>query len=433
MSVDKNLFPYNLAVAAIVKDEGRYLKEWLDYHLAAGVDHFFLYDNGSTDDTREVLKPYIDARLADYIFVPGELMQIPAYSDAARRFRFSCRYLAFLDLDEFIFPKTGQSIVEVVDEVLEDSPNAAGLAINWQVFGSNNLETADYSKGVLERFTRRAPSDWFEPVTDKTLPAGNIHVKTIANPRFIYRIVNPHYVYYFSGKFAVNSNGERVKRWSNEPVLTDKIVVHHYFTKSREEFQNKIQRGRSGVDWKDFEFATLNMTNFDKNDRNEVFDEDILTYRQLRMEDYTPPKTFSREDFFKTLEGILLTASRQDTPEDFFVGKLETFLTCRTVAGALRNAFPNDKRGRFMEEAALRAINRTHFTELSFAEIMLMLSSLPQILRLPYPVVADIHKNCMGFARQIMDDYRRSAQWENFTDMGSYMELLGAFGSRLKP
>lgn len=31
--VDKNLFLHDLAVVAILKNEGHYLKEWLDYHL----------------------------------------------------------------------------------------------------------------------------------------------------------------------------------------------------------------------------------------------------------------------------------------------------------------------------------------------------------------------------------------------------------------
>ena len=38
MAVDKNLFLHDLAIVAIMKCEGPYLKEWLDYHLLAGVD-----------------------------------------------------------------------------------------------------------------------------------------------------------------------------------------------------------------------------------------------------------------------------------------------------------------------------------------------------------------------------------------------------------
>ncbi|MBQ3442569.1 MAG: glycosyltransferase family 92 protein [Selenomonadaceae bacterium] len=59
MSVDKNLFLYDLAVVAIFKDEARYLREWLDYHLAAGVEHFYLYNNDSSDDYATVLAPYV--------------------------------------------------------------------------------------------------------------------------------------------------------------------------------------------------------------------------------------------------------------------------------------------------------------------------------------------------------------------------------------
>ena len=58
--VDKNLFLYDLAIVAIFKDEGKYLKEWLDYHLLAGVDHFYLYNNDSSDDYAEVLAPYVE-------------------------------------------------------------------------------------------------------------------------------------------------------------------------------------------------------------------------------------------------------------------------------------------------------------------------------------------------------------------------------------
>lgn len=412
--VDKNLFLYDLALVTILKNGAQhYLKEWLDYHLAAGVDHFFLYDNSGNEDVREILKPYIEEQMIDCFAVTGENMQIPVYIDAVRKFKFTCRYMAFLDLNEFIFPKNGQSIVEVVDEALSQDERAAGLAINWQVFGSNGLEQADYSKGVLERFTRRAPSDWYELPTENTLPVGNIHVKTIANPRFIRSIINPHFAYYFNGRFAVNSAGGRVPYWGNEPPLTDKIVINCYLTKSKEEFQNSSDK----------------TTDFEKNDRNDVEDEDILNYLYARAENYTPPKKFERENYFQTLEQILLPAVRSDVPDEFFTGKLEMFLTCRALSGVLRRTFPKDNRGKFLEEASLRVINRTHFTKMSFAEIMMMLNALPQILVLPYPAVADVHQNCMNFVRQILGDFHRNAHWDRFVEMGNYLELLSAFGA----
>jgi len=38
----------SLVLVAIIKNEARYLLEWIAYHRAAGVDHFILMDNEST-------------------------------------------------------------------------------------------------------------------------------------------------------------------------------------------------------------------------------------------------------------------------------------------------------------------------------------------------------------------------------------------------
>ena len=156
MAADKNLFMYDFAIVAIMKNEGHYAKEWLDYHLAAGVDHFYIYDNESTDNLKEVLQPYIEAGTVTYTFYPGIGKQIRAYNDAFKNYRFFCRYMAFIDADEFIFPQSKKSIVTVADEIFNEKEDLGGIEVNWQIYGSNFQETADYSKGVLERFTRRA-------------------------------------------------------------------------------------------------------------------------------------------------------------------------------------------------------------------------------------------------------------------------------------
>ena len=48
-----------LAACTIYRDDAAYLAEWIEFHRLMGVERFFLYDNGSTDDHREVLAPYL--------------------------------------------------------------------------------------------------------------------------------------------------------------------------------------------------------------------------------------------------------------------------------------------------------------------------------------------------------------------------------------
>jgi hypothetical protein len=43
----------------MVNNEASFLEEWLSYHMLINVDHFYIYDDESTDNTLEVLEPYI--------------------------------------------------------------------------------------------------------------------------------------------------------------------------------------------------------------------------------------------------------------------------------------------------------------------------------------------------------------------------------------
>ncbi len=419
--IDKNLFPYDLAVTAIFKNEARYLKEWLDYHLAAGVDHFYLYNNESSDNFAEVLAPYINENLVTFTDFPGKLMQIPAYVDALNRFKFHCRCMAFIDLDEFILPQTNRSIVEVVDEILSRDSNAAALAISEHSFGSNGLETADYSKGILERFTRRAPDKWedFIQREENFLRVGNMYVKIIANPRLLKFMLGPHVAVNFGGKYSINERGEKIEGYADESMCADKIIINHYSIKSREEYFAKNRRGVA-CDKKNPYSEQL----FEKFDRNDVFDDGILTYRNVRAENFSVESDADRlARVTKTLTEILTQRSPFDAPAEFFAGKLETFLTCR----ALAEAFDVKIGARSAEEYALVWIYQCMAKTSAYADLQLFLSDLPEILARPFPLCKKLNQ----IARKkifpvIYKDLAAELDWSNFYDYNYIHRLLNA-------
>ena len=405
--IDKNLFLHDLAVVAILKNEGHYLKEWLDYHLLAGVDHFYLYDNDSTDNQAEVAKPYIEAGLVDYISAPGKVMQMPVYNDAVKRFKFQSRYIAFIDSDEFIFPKTGKSILKTVDEILSCDPKAAALGINWQMFGSNGQDKADYSQGVLERFTRRAPTDW----TGNT--RGNGHVKIISNPRRIYFIHNPHCAIYFDEFYPVNENGKIIKghvpNAFNIPVTSEKIVINHYYVKSLEEFERKIRRGR--CDQPDNNYS---MYYFKEFNHNEVFDDGILRYRAARAEKFSLE---SVEEKFQRVTNALTKILLRYADEEIF--DLETALTCRAISNYLNL--------KIYEEASLAAILKS-LNNISAVEANLLIFDLPNLLRLPYPLVEEIRKAVLEIMPLLIDHAKKETDWQYFVGFDYLNDLLKSGG-----
>ncbi len=56
---------YYLAVCAIAKNEGAYFEEWIEWHRKLGVEKFYIYDNESTDNTKEILAPYVESGLVE--------------------------------------------------------------------------------------------------------------------------------------------------------------------------------------------------------------------------------------------------------------------------------------------------------------------------------------------------------------------------------
>ena len=263
-------------------------------------------------------------------------------------------------------------------------PNAAGLAINWQIFGSNGQEKADYSRGVLERFTQRAKKNW----------GPNSHIKTIANPRNMDRIGNPHFAKYFEEKYTVNENGDKVPQDLNRkfagafniPVTVEKIALNHYHTKSHEEYATKRIRGIADkVTGNNYQEAQ-----FKSHDRNDEFDDGILKYRDERAKVYQPPEPRSDSELLKALERNLSPTLQEDTSQEFYAGKIETFLTCRAVAAYLKTRLKDTAQTKLFEEAALKAILKSLQTRYSFADAGLLVKELPELLKLPYPVVKEL-------------------------------------------
>ena len=132
---------YELAVVAIFKDEARLLREWVEYHRLAGVDHFWLYNNGSTDNWEETIEPYIKEGLVevtDWPYFPPQHpwpgIQVEAYKHGVTRAQGLARWVALIDIDEFILPLVDKTIPECLEKHF---PEADAIYVNWKNFGTS--------------------------------------------------------------------------------------------------------------------------------------------------------------------------------------------------------------------------------------------------------------------------------------------------------
>lgn len=219
-----------LAICAIAKNEGPYFPEWIEWHLAHGVEKFYIYDNESTDGTKDILTPYIKQGAVEYKYWPGRKMQLKAYDDCLACHRFSARWIAFIDLDEFIVPLKDTTITAF----LKRHETAPAVEINWLIYGSSGRRTKTPG-GVMERFKRHSLPQ--HPL--------NRHVKSIVNPRRVFNMIGCHEAARISGH-AADSHGNPVrKNFRNREPQQDTIRINHYAVRSFEEFTEKQARGRA--------------------------------------------------------------------------------------------------------------------------------------------------------------------------------------------
>ena len=132
-----------LSACTIYRDGASYLAEWVEFHRLMGVERFFLYDNGSSDDHREVLAPYVDEGCVvvhdwPLPFIrtdgrPGALRG--AFDHCLSAHRDDSRWIAFLDFDEYLFSPTG----EPLSQVLPDYEQHPGVCVSRAEFGASGI------------------------------------------------------------------------------------------------------------------------------------------------------------------------------------------------------------------------------------------------------------------------------------------------------
>lgn len=219
-----------LGICCIAKDESA-IKEWVDYHLIAGAEMIYLYDNGSRIPLAKVLRHYVQAGVVHVEPFPGRQRQLAAYVDCLERFGPQCRWLAFIDADEFIVPKQASDL----RELLLDYEEYAGLAVNWAVFGSSGHEIRPAGL-MTECYHHRLPESYGE----------NHLVKSIVRPALTTEVRGVHHCAYKPGHFCVNENGWPVFG-PFTPHTSRRVQLNHYFFRSREEFAAKLSRGHADL------------------------------------------------------------------------------------------------------------------------------------------------------------------------------------------
>ncbi len=205
-----------------------------------GVSKFIVYDNGSDDDTNMLLQFYCAEGIVTIIpWRPFDIwadMQCTAYAHALANFGQETRWMAFFDVDEFMFPVSRDSLNEVLAS-REHLPVLGVVGINFGTSGNQeapeDLVVSSYTQGVPLAKQRSFPK--------------LLNIKCFVQP---YVVEGPLSAHFFRIKaenaIAFNELGQPLYKYPRsqpDRLICNAIRYNHYYTRSAREFECKIAGG----------------------------------------------------------------------------------------------------------------------------------------------------------------------------------------------
>lgn len=260
-----------LAVTTLVLNQGRYLREWVEVHRLMGFQFFLIFDDGSTDNSFDVMAPYVREGMAVVIHARRSFFscmdsvrgvdvhqqsgcQRAVFSYARAQLAGKASWMGNFDVDEFVWtPAKALALPDLLTHsyyALCDRLDLVGV-----VFGTSNVsEPTD--RPVLETFTRRA----------RVTPAMTL----FHGPRFAHKaLYRPEKMSFVGvhGAWCVTCSSLTIYPLS--PV----VRLNHYQYKSRSEQRDKAMLNRN---------PHLNVTSETESVMNEVEDREIIQAVEAR-------------------------------------------------------------------------------------------------------------------------------------------------------
>lgn len=237
-----------VAICMAVKDEGPALNEYFVHHYHhLGIKRFYIMDDGSEPPLSTLDFPGVPRSILTFVsqnqVTRMHDTQIHIYNRCQQDYGHLHTWIAYLDADEFLETPGTETLHEILEE-FEADDSVGALAVNWKMHGSS---------GVLTR-PESARKAFVHCVSDRNedthgFESDNIHVKVIVKTDKAINSLSPH-TWNVNGT-TVGEHGDVIGGPFRRPITRDRIAVHHYATKSREEFEEKKLRGNAMSDPKD--------------------------------------------------------------------------------------------------------------------------------------------------------------------------------------
>lgn len=299
-----------VAACLVIRDDHDSVIEWINHHLSLGIRPIYVYDHLSLPPLDTILKRYIiDGRIVyeriDLLSQTNGLSpQLFSYNKCLTDHGGKHKWLAFLDVDEFLMFRNGQP-VQSLPAFLTAYESFSALAVHWILFGSSEHDSKPL-QSVLRSYIKCMPLNHGQHLFVKSIVNTGCTVGTTDSPHsFKHNCSSP----------SVRTNMSPIDGATADDLpVHDTLVIHHYATKSLEDFELKVLKGsgmrrQRGWDYfffvdgwsTEFNFDGLKVWNSDVITKTRVLDPETLQqqiqgYSKEVLEDFWGNSRTTKED-----------------------------------------------------------------------------------------------------------------------------------------
>ena len=129
--------PKSLCVIGSFKNKVHILKEWIEHHIWQGVDHFYLFDEGSYDDFWATLEYYVRQGIVTLEVMPTDNTDLVAMRNSLyNKHKANSTWFAVIDVGTFLYPTKYNTLRELLDSDYTLTVPVAGVYTHAHVFAT---------------------------------------------------------------------------------------------------------------------------------------------------------------------------------------------------------------------------------------------------------------------------------------------------------
>jgi glycosyltransferase involved in cell wall biosynthesis len=172
-------YKYCVSLCLCIKNEAKYIEDFLEHYVKQGVEHFYIVNNCSTDNTNEVI---INSKYYNLITLIEDKTEYNIYGHTLHLkdmcnnhfydiIRKETEWAIIVDIDEFMFGKNGHTIKSYIKSL----PNDVGsVYVMWNVMNpcrdENNMLENTFS---IKQNTYRVNYDLIGPLSYEVIFANS--------------------------------------------------------------------------------------------------------------------------------------------------------------------------------------------------------------------------------------------------------------------